>query len=331
VTKEGGKRKFVARTVMINRSSVDLNNLESSGIATMEESRIFLEVILQGKLSLLSYNDDNSEHFFIEKDNHTEELIMKTFRRKSDGAIIENRQYRQLLIEITKSKPELIPKILNLPFNQKAFTNLLEDFLGKNTIEFKQKKVVVKQGIDLLVGLGQQEAKLYDNYGIGQAYNIGLLYNIGRSSRLGVGLLLNVNTSNKYSVTTYQDPFFQHSDMEIRSTSKISYVCLKPVVRFNLLSRNSFKIYVQGGLNVGWVLKRSYTTIINDYPKIGETYNTTNVYPRVKKAAWGSTIALGVSYKRFSLEGRNDYLNGGIGSIGFYGLSRSVNLFYRLF
>ena len=71
---EASDELFIKRVVEIDKKPIDLNRLDNNATIKTETDTVFLRLLVSGKMNLYGYYDFK-RHFFVEKDNHMEELI----------------------------------------------------------------------------------------------------------------------------------------------------------------------------------------------------------------------------------------------------------------
>lgn len=72
--------KYVRHNVDIDKSGKNLGQLSNSKDPVFEKEVLFLEVLVEGKASLYSYQSNNLKRFFFSKDGSgVEQLIYKTY------------------------------------------------------------------------------------------------------------------------------------------------------------------------------------------------------------------------------------------------------------
>lgn len=339
--RDGSKSVFVAKTVKINQSSTNLDKLEDFPEPTMKEKRLFLEVILLGEINLYRYNAINIEHFFVEKNGEIQELINKTYRRKSDKSVVENRLYRQQLSELMKIKPELYKQISNLPFFETSIVKILTAYMDKSNVTTPTIKPISKFGAktSIYVGLGYQKTFMRETNAFANAFRVGwlqTLHRISKKDNIGIYTEFNVNSHVSPPIETYEkvilSPTEWGKNLASRDNYNMSYLLVQPMIRYTFLNKK-VKLYTQAGLNIGMILKQTRRAEKYDYKGMlisDQTYKSG--FDKTLNSGW--VAALGASYGRFSIEVRKDKINANLRTNvynSFFEESQSVNLFFRLY
>ncbi|MEC5171748.1 outer membrane beta-barrel protein [Chryseobacterium nepalense] len=92
--------KYVRKTVMLDSSSDQLNDLSNDRIPKFSEKTVFLKYILDGKADLLYYENDNTKKFFFSiDDSEPKQLIYKRYFI-NDNQIAYNDEYKNQIAEI---------------------------------------------------------------------------------------------------------------------------------------------------------------------------------------------------------------------------------------
>ena len=338
---DGSKSVFISKTVKINLSSTNLDRLEDFPEPTMKEKRLFLEVILLGEINFYRYNEMGAEHFFVEKNGEIQELINKTYRRKLDKFVLENRQYRQQLLILTKSMPELYEQISNLSFFENSISNVLTTYMGKNNVNAPTLKPVSKFGAktNIYLGIGYQKTLIRKTDAYTNSYHIGwlqTLHQISKKDKIGIYTEFNINSHISLPIETYEKVILSPTEwgkvLVAKDYYNMSYLLIQPMLRYTFLNKK-VKLYTQVGLNIGMILKQTHKT--EKYDKKGMlTSEQTETMGFDKTLNGGLVAALGISFGRFSLEVRKDKINSNFHTNvlnSFFEKSQSVNLFFRLY
>ena len=91
-----GVTKYIRTTVNIDRSSDDLKNMSSERNPIFQEEQLFLKVLVEGKASLLLYENGNLTRFFFKtNDSITSQLVYKQYL--AENRISQNNYFRQQL------------------------------------------------------------------------------------------------------------------------------------------------------------------------------------------------------------------------------------------
>ncbi|HYF67744.1 MAG TPA: tRNA modification GTPase [Ohtaekwangia sp.] len=139
--------KFVARTVIIDRSSSQLSALSMSANPIFKEERLFLKVLVEGKANLYYYEDRNVKRFFYNVDgSQIEQLIFKLYvasnKVGSSRKIGENNRFRQQLWNSLKCSSIEMKHLENLNYRKKDLINVFSNYnacSGSDVTTFEDK------------------------------------------------------------------------------------------------------------------------------------------------------------------------------------------------
>ena len=115
--------KFVCSKVQIDRSSSSVDQLSSDRNPVFEEEILFLKVLVEGKASLLSYQDGNLKRFFIQiQDSPIEQLVYKCF--EFEDRVQENNTYKNQIITKLKNSSIAFTEYENLRYDKKPLEQI---------------------------------------------------------------------------------------------------------------------------------------------------------------------------------------------------------------
>ena len=137
--------KYVRRSVKIDRSSNDVNELDNERRPTFKEEELFLKVLVEGKSTLYSYVDDRLIRYFysIEKSN-IEQLVFKRYITPEYNFGTNNR-FRNQLWKNLKCTDIKLNRIEKLKYRKSDLVNFFVAYNNCNNQEYtnfeeKQKK-----------------------------------------------------------------------------------------------------------------------------------------------------------------------------------------------
>lgn len=134
--------KYLRSTVLIDKSSKDINNLSKNRNPEFNEEKLFLKVLLEGKASLYLYEDRNLKKYFYKKENsNIEQLIYKSYlveENKFDGynKIKQNNRYKQQLSKDLTCTTIKSTKFKNLKYKKKNLLLLFKEYNNCNNTGF---------------------------------------------------------------------------------------------------------------------------------------------------------------------------------------------------
>lgn len=135
-----GDQKFIRATVMLDRSSANLDEMSDNKEPDFEKETVFLKYIIEGKAALLYYEDGNIARFFYNSEkSNPEQLIYKAYRINT-GSIGYNEDYKKQITEHLKCDIKT-EQIQNTAYNIKDLTKLFTQYnecSGSPIIEYKK-------------------------------------------------------------------------------------------------------------------------------------------------------------------------------------------------
>ncbi len=116
--------KYERATVNIDKSRESLDALDNNRNPTFKEEQVFLNVLVEGKGSLYSYEDRSFQKFFFKtEDSNIEQLIFKSYL-KENNRIAENNYYKQQLLNNLKCPGVSTKEFQNLKYRENKLVNL---------------------------------------------------------------------------------------------------------------------------------------------------------------------------------------------------------------
>ncbi|MGE5942973.1 MAG: tRNA modification GTPase [Flavobacteriales bacterium] len=139
--------KYVRSAVNIDKSIENVNSrilISKEKNPVFEEEELFLKVLLEGKASLYSFQEGNTEKFFYSKDgSKIEQLIYKRYLDIENNKVALNKAYKQQLWNDLKCPALNISKIENLDYDKKELMRFFVDYNNCNdqeSINFEEKE-----------------------------------------------------------------------------------------------------------------------------------------------------------------------------------------------
>ncbi len=307
---DGLKERYVCTVVQINRSPFALSALDSDPAPLLQLDTVFLQVLIQSKISFFKLQQRNQLHLFIGSDS-IRPLVYKRFVKDgvSSNKFMENNRFRQQLLALTKDCPQLQQRILKLSYNENPIHKLLIDYLLCKKIEtdflFKPEhirpQIYVAAGIQYAApGLIGFDGFYFFTYPstvnwvptIAAGLNLPIPYSKGGLwfvNELGLRKIdAQINYANRNGIW----------DWDLQAT----HLRLHSMVRWNILKKE--RLFIQVGISNGFLLVNNSTEVRSS---LGQTPVIKNVNIRSYQA--GYVGGIGGTYKRFTLEARYDQNN----------------------
>ncbi len=287
------EQRYIRKTVMIDGSSKQLNNLSNERKPEFTEETVFLKYVVEGKADLLYYENGNLEKFFIStNDSDVKQLIYKPYYINA-SAVAYNEDYKKQIVDNLNCGVDLTD-VNNLKYKS---SDLVKVFLKYNecsnsaVINYNQNyekrdlfNLTIRPGINLSSfeisnsSFATSESNKFDNK---IAFRIGL----------EAELILPFN-KNKWAV--FAEPTYQYYKAEkdfvvyqgqasenIRTRS-IDYKSIEiPIgIRYYLFLNDKSKIFINAAYNVDFEMN---SNIYYDFQSL--------------KIASASNFAFGAGYK----------------------------------
>ena len=211
--------KYIRRTVKIDRSSKNINNLSSDVNPFFLEEVLFLKVLIEGKSNLYLYKNDELQRFFYTKDNATiEQLVYKKYL-DADNEVRTNNLFKQQLWIDLKCPTIGVNKVEHLEYKKSSLINFFIEYNTCDNLDFinyerKEKKDLFN--LTFRMHLNNSSLSLQNS---SSNFNT----DFGNESSLGFGVeaeyILPFN-KNKWSLSL--EPTFQYFKSE--NTTNVSNV-----------------------------------------------------------------------------------------------------------
>lgn len=117
------KFKYISATVDIDQSSDNLNSLSKDNRALFKEEKVFLNVLIEGKANLYSYqNSKITRYFYSKEESKIEQLIFKEFLNQHNQ-ILKNNRFKQQLLDDLKCGDIKMSNVENLKYKKNDLIN----------------------------------------------------------------------------------------------------------------------------------------------------------------------------------------------------------------
>ena len=286
--------KYIRRTVNIDRSSENINNLSSDKNPIFKEEELFLKVLVEGEANLYFYEDNSLRRFFYNKqDGIINQLIYKSYK-PSSNRIGKNNRFRNQLWNDLKCSTFKINKVENIDYKRNALINFFvayNECHNKDYINFEEKKKQDLFNLSLRPGFNNSSLAVLTTFENEQAVDFGN----ESTFRFGVEaeFILPFN-KNKWSFII--EPTYQSFKSEVDLGDQIVEADYKSVelplgVRYYFFLNEDSKIFINGS----FIFDISFNSVI-DFES--ETSPDFDIDPR-------TNLAIGLGYKyndRYSIE-----------------------------
>lgn len=161
--------KYIRTKVLIDRSPVEINNLDYERNSQWSQEMLFLKVLLEGKANLYVYEDNLLfRKFFFSVDNKKiKQLIHKRYFDQNSVTIINNNSFKNQLKLYVSFGNQKDSEFLRIKYKPKSLKNYFTKYNNHNGIESiipKKESKEKKDMFDLNISLGAfQSSFFYDN------------------------------------------------------------------------------------------------------------------------------------------------------------------------
>jgi hypothetical protein len=288
--------KYIRCTVKIDRSSDNIDNINSDKNPVFVEEVLFLKVLVEGKSNLYSYEKGSLIRFFYNKDkNPIEQLVNKSYR-VSETEVATNDQFRQQLWDSLTCASIEIKKIQKLEYNKsslKAFFAEYNKCNNSGNISFETK--VKRDLFNLSIRPHFNNSSLTIHNSVNNDYGT----NFGSKFGLGIGVEAEfILPYKKNKLAVLIDPSYQSFKCE--KTTDVTFVSggklihkvvynsieLPAGLRYYFFLNNNSKIFI----NASYIFDFSYKSSI----EFNRADNSNLMTLEIKSK---NNIALGIGYK----------------------------------
>ncbi|MBI1770616.1 MAG: hypothetical protein HYR67_19785 [Bacteroidetes bacterium] len=233
-----GKSTFLSAEISYDSTSIQVDQLPSSSQPAFKKDYVFLRYVVQGITSLLTFEESDRMHLFIQKGNTIEELVYHRYRTPG-GFIPENKAYVTQLQKYFGDCSS-VPISIKLPYTTHSIRDLFirynECGNNKSKVFDKEDKTFFKVGIVSFVAYDQ----FSPNFKGGAGY--------------GAGGFINMTFPNKnYMVSLYSELAYRKTGHQKRTDPSEHHYELQSIqwsnlVRFRLLP-NYPRLLLGGGFS----------------------------------------------------------------------------------
>ncbi len=295
--------RYIRTKTNIDRSSDQIDGLNSEKNPQFQEELLFLKVLIEGHASLFLYVDGSLIRFFYKyNDSDITQLVYK--RYLVDGEISKNDYYKQQLFLQLRCEGININDFKNLNYNRQDLERLLIKYhkcIGSNYINFESKQKKDLFNLNIRPGINFSSLKIHNS--TSGSMDTDFDSKIGIRFGVETEFLLPFNR-NKWSII--MEPAFQYYKSEKSKETdivaggilvlKVDYKSIQlPIgVRHYFFLNNKSKLFA----NISYVFDFPYSSSIKFLRKDGSEHSELEI-----KSRWN--IAFGVGYKymdRYNVE-----------------------------
>lgn len=150
--------KFISRTVNIDRSREDINELSTERKPVFKEETLFLKVLVEGKANLYYYLDGDIKRFFYNNENtNIEQLVFKTYKNNKN-VIVRNEEFKRQLWLHVKCPDAIMSTVEKLEYKKKDLIKYFMDYSQCHNNDFEilqsgQKRKILNLSLRPRIGI----------------------------------------------------------------------------------------------------------------------------------------------------------------------------------
>lgn len=266
---------------------------------TLKKERIFLEVVVDAPIGLLSYVADNDrQHFFLRQDGSVTELTFRVFYHSTEMVVLFNEMYKQQLYQLAIDCPEVSNRYKTIKYNRTALSRVvvaLNKCKGNDAQETPKAVVPTPERKRPTFGIAFQPFANSLTFGIARNKTIGIFHGkpgygslitdkpmSGWNYSAGVfGELYSKRRPNRISY--FNEFTFQTLHNETTLPTKVersftfSRLMMLSAIRFSIPSQKGGRVYALAGLNYGYHFNTklvNYDDALQPYPDSEYHYMT---------------------------------------------------------
>lgn len=242
--------KYNRLNVNIDRSSSNINNLDTIATPVLIEEQLFLKTLVDGKAVLYLFEDNVVRRYFFQVDNSKiAQLIFKKYIRPSENIIRKNNGYKQQLWNNLKCQSISLKDVEKVDYKKKELINFFSKFNKCNNSEsLNFDKTNTKDLFNLTIRPGFNSSSLAIKYDGSDAGDIDFGNHL--SFRIGIEaeMVMPFN-NNKWSLIL--EPTYQYYKLEKSLRNQIVLADYKSIelpigIRHYFYLNDKSKIFING-------------------------------------------------------------------------------------
>lgn len=298
----GTALKYQKYTVSLDTSSRDLKYVSTQRNPEYKSVTAFLQVLVEGNVSLMYYQYRNTEQYFIQSQGQIQALIYKPFTSTA-GHLQYNESYKQQIRTVAKCEKWDQSYFERISFQRQALIKAIEEVNACLHAEYTVYRLPKKKAVNLSLKAGYTYGKMYFRSPENAIQYEGFPQKFNPSLALEAEFILPFN-KNKWAIMV--EPSYQYyegstkvrADQNFDVNLKYHFIVASLGLRhyFHLNERN--KVFVQGAYLRDFPIQQnvSYTS-----PK--------STYTATMQADNNFALSLGmVLHNRWSLEVKGETL-----------------------
>jgi hypothetical protein len=295
----GTQLKYISADVNIDRSPA----LSEFRNPDFRQERLFLKVVVEGSISLLSYaNTSYERYFYVQEGQLPIQLIYKKFE-SIDERIVENQEYKKQISELLTCSDITTPLILSTSYGRNSLDKLFcryNECVGSQYTNYYEYRTRSQFHFRVKPGMRFSTfsiVNLTDSWRDTDFENK-LLFRIGVEAEVVLPY-----KKNKWAF--YSDPAFQYYSSEVLTgiyPKKVDYKSIEiplGIKHYFFLNENS-KIHLSGSIVYDYILNDAFVLV--EYRQELVMANTFNV-----------RTGIGFNYNEFCVELNYDFRRNALG------------------
>ncbi|MGX5855843.1 hypothetical protein ACWKW6_19485 [Dyadobacter jiangsuensis] len=316
---------YVKAHVDVNISATEIDNLASSPVPEVVKTVAFLLVVNNGPKGLFYLKDkDGKVQLYIRDKDGPYQLLINHRYLAANGQVVNVTYYREQLKNFFADCPGLIADQRMLPYSQQSIGKVFDRFYEKCSSQkapvasYKPSSSLIQVG----VVAGLSSSKLSFEGPVEPELVNG---DFPLSNRVSGGVFLNfvfprlkqrASLYNELAFTSYKSSIGSQTTYSDNSYSKVSttfgfgYIKLINMIRYQI-PVGGFKLFLNGGVTNGHAISVTNERMTEDrFQNSNPIVTRREVIEKAKKYEFGFIYGVGVSYKKFGLEVRQEISEG---------------------
>lgn len=298
----GSTLKYKKYTVSLDTSFRDLKYVSTQRNPEFKSVTAFLQVLVEGNVSLLYYQYRNSEQYFIQSQGQVQALIYKPYM-STPGNLQYNESYKQQIRTVAKCEKWNQSYFERISFQRQALIRVIEEVNACLQSEYTVYRLPKKKAVNLSLKTGYTYGKMYFRSPENAIQYEGLPQKFNPSLALEAEFILPYN-KNKWAILLEPSYQFYEGNTKVKADQtfdvdvKYHFIAASLGVRHYFHLNDRKKVFLQGAYLRDFPIQQnvSYTS-----PK---STNTATM-----KADNNFALSLGlVLHNRWSLEVKGETL-----------------------
>lgn len=307
----GDNERYIRLSLRLDRTPLDIDRVQQKPDILWEEATVFALKLVDGPLSLYTYEDNNSKvHFIVQRiGEQPQDLILLRYQAAA-AEIVTISHYQQQLKSLTADCATVQLKSARVDFGETSLTNLVETYnacvskvapiivrhpKGKSRLEWGAHVGMLQTRVAVRADLTQYTSAESSFQGT-PSPTIGVWLNAYFTRNRNVSFYVNLYNQG-YTVQPTQGAFSEF----LGDKWSVQYLKLLTALNWTLPVRSALKPYILVGMSNGIGLK------IKVERATGEAAIDKYLQRQFEQAFVG---AFGLRYRRCSFEGRYEIGNG---------------------